>query len=406
MCGCGSHGEKLETIEDGAHENYLNFGFPLPTAHYTYDGIGNVLNDDQQSMSYNAFNFPNTISTTSGYGAEISYRTDGSNSTSLNDPNTAEILQRELYYPFGMSFRGTAPLEPEPDQDFLYNGKELVGETGLYDYGARYYDPAVSRWMGVDPLAYEYGAWSPYNYVLNNPMLHFDPDGRSVDGEYEKDEDGNWVKVSDKGDHIGVDFYHHDTFRGSGKQMTLAVDQMSGSYNWITNGRSVLRGESRQDDIGWQEVFDEWKFGTGPERSLFWGSHPSNVSISKHYNFLDAHDEFLASEDSKAGFSVNFWPDDYVWTGTDMQSQMMGSYNLSFYRLGERVLALAQDSKSRQSFYYRMDVTNYSRSEGRYITKAPTIPMSTGMGTYLPGPSNVYSLSETNTYQTYMFFVR
>jgi len=33
-----------------------------------------------------------------------------------------------------------------------FNGKGLDAETGLYYYGARYYDPKISLWLGVDPL--------------------------------------------------------------------------------------------------------------------------------------------------------------------------------------------------------------------------------------------------------------
>ncbi len=39
----------------------------------------------------------------------------------------------------------------------------------------------IGRWAGVDPLAEQYPAWSPFNYVLGNPVLLIDPDGRSVD---------------------------------------------------------------------------------------------------------------------------------------------------------------------------------------------------------------------------------
>ena len=46
-----------------------------------------------------------------------------------------------------------------------FTSKELDAETGLYYFGARYYDSWSGRWMSVDPLAKKYPGWSPYNHV-------------------------------------------------------------------------------------------------------------------------------------------------------------------------------------------------------------------------------------------------
>ena len=61
-----------------------------------------------------------------------------------------EVAQHIEYVPFGEVFieeRNNTWNTP-----YLFNAKELDEETGLYYYGARYMDPKISMWLGVDPL--------------------------------------------------------------------------------------------------------------------------------------------------------------------------------------------------------------------------------------------------------------
>lgn len=72
---------------------------------------------------------------------------------------------------------------------YRFTGKELDSETGLYYYGARYYDPMVGIWHGVDALAEKYPSLSPFCYVADNPILFKDPDGKRIihgQGTYDK----------------------------------------------------------------------------------------------------------------------------------------------------------------------------------------------------------------------------
>ena len=66
------------------------------------------------------------------------------------------------------------------EMPYKFNGKELDQETGLYYYGARYMNPVMSLWYGVDALAEKYPSIGGYVYSVGNPIKHIDPDGKAV----------------------------------------------------------------------------------------------------------------------------------------------------------------------------------------------------------------------------------
>ncbi len=65
------------------------------------------------------------------------------------------------------------------DNKYQYNGKEIQDDwsLNLYAYGARYYDAALGRFTGVDPIADQFPHVTTYNYAENEPVGNIDLHG-------------------------------------------------------------------------------------------------------------------------------------------------------------------------------------------------------------------------------------
>lgn len=107
------------------------------------------------------------------------------------------------YYPYGGDLAWNAPItsvtdttaviigpiQPDepilsqllPANPFKFIGKEKAAGSGLalYDFGARFYSPSISRWTSPDPMAEKYYSVSPYAYCAGDPVNLVDSDGNS-----------------------------------------------------------------------------------------------------------------------------------------------------------------------------------------------------------------------------------
>ena len=125
------------------------------------------------------------------------YHPDHLGSSSFITNLDGEVVQHIEYVPFGEVFieeRNNVWNTP-----YLFNAKEFDEETGMYYYGARYYEPRLSLWMSTDPLAtyspfndenyidgeHNNGVFNgmnnnPYIYCYQSPVKLFDPNGKQV----------------------------------------------------------------------------------------------------------------------------------------------------------------------------------------------------------------------------------
>ena len=125
-----------------------------------------------------------------------------------------KVVQVNHYYPYGMAYAsgrmsgnaeahpvtgeggnvidgdleiggGTGGMElarPGASQPYRFLGNELYTSNtlGLYDFSARMYDPALGRFLSVDPMAEGYRHLSPYAYCAGNPAVYVDKDGQVI----------------------------------------------------------------------------------------------------------------------------------------------------------------------------------------------------------------------------------
>ncbi|WP_303850174.1 RHS repeat domain-containing protein, partial [Apibacter mensalis] len=185
-----------------------------------------------------------------------------------------EIVQHVEYVPFGEVFieeRNNSWNTP-----YLFNGKELDEETGLYYYGARYYNPRESVWLSVDPMFEK--TMTPYQYTYQNPVKFIDPTGM-------KGENTNEPPIK------GIAYFSDDT----------------GQYFWNHNKDSYEHYATGQDGYSYYEgmyTVDESKGPVGDYTIHLEGGKPGE--LAKKYIVKVTKYEEMSMESIDNRFSIDF----------------------------------------------------------------------------------------------------
>lgn len=192
-----------------------------------------------------------------------------------------------------------------------------------YDYGARNYDPAIGRWMNIDPLAEKYTSFSPYVYVANNPVIYVDPDGKELILTGDKKNVDRTVAVANQGigkNIVKVDKNGNVTMKTlSSKQLSKLSSEQQGMYGVMkdvigkkgevtkvgveSSSKDVLVGSYALEKI---DIADIEAFGTGKaanQASTL--GHELKEQKEKQVNgdgYKDAHADGMAAEKSITGY--------------------------------------------------------------------------------------------------------
>ncbi len=200
------------------------------------------------------------------------------------------------YYPFGSFSNAALAVEIKErswsvsSYRFGFNGKEkdpegMGGGGATYDYGFRFYNPQLGKFLSVDPLFKSYPWYTPYQFAGNMPIAAIDLDGL---------EEFVVIRWYDNGNYIGTTVTFLPNMKGVRKYdnnsvMTIDREYSSDQFEFIRKGKifsthrrtkiiSGLNNEAKKILFGTprSETFDddfknetEEKAGEGVSKNFF-----------------------------------------------------------------------------------------------------------------------------------------
>ncbi len=173
---------------------------------------------------------------------------------------------------------------------YKYNAKEFDMATGLYYYGARYYDPKRSFWLSVDPLAEI--TMSSYAYVWNDPVNFADPTGMMGERQgkpYDWGRKGNkweWKKEITKDNYkrLGYDGYSDGKINNTYTSDTGSFVALRENGNWSKDLQPQPLMTSPPN-----QAWSDWYKSAGAEAPTISSPSPARGKSKFDYVMVDAN---------------------------------------------------------------------------------------------------------------------
>ena len=248
-------------------------------------------------------------------GGKYYYHSDHLGSSTLITNGDGFITQQIDYLPYGEVF-----LEKQRNANgylspYRFNGKELDEETGLYYYGARYYNPRLSLWLSVDLKQEENINISTYCYVVSNPTVFVDIDGYKPRIYYEIKGTGHTFVTTGSGNSTTVYTYGRYAELGKDKSSARSTTPTGEGVLVILKGKDAKKfiedqiinnnagvfefvtGSDDKVDKFFQDKFN--KSDKIPTKGKYQGN--KNARVIDEYNVLTNNCTTLSIEAIEAG---------------------------------------------------------------------------------------------------------
>ncbi|MET3981624.1 RHS repeat-associated protein [Mucilaginibacter sp. UYP25] len=255
---------------------------------YTYDAAGNKLrrvsinatigtDDYIKGIQYHngAVNYILTAEgkarrnqTSGAYSYEYSLEDHLGNSRVDFDDSShvARVIQKDDYFPFGLNYnRYTFGSK----NTYLYNKKELQEELGQYDFGSRFYDPKIARFLVQDRYLEKYYSNSSYSYGANNPIFFIDMNGDSIN-------------VAEK---------YREQFN---KALASVFGKNAKDFSFNKSGNLVYNGDQKSFSKGEASLF-------GQLNGVMSETTQTNVAYESSFSFKDKNGANLTIDPTKSG---------------------------------------------------------------------------------------------------------
>jgi len=224
-----------------------------------------------QNITVLSTEFNDPLPTLDPPNSAVFHTTDHLGSTSLDSDNEGNIVSLVGYFSFG-EIKVEENLITNYKNPYKYTGKELDGESGLYYYEARYYDPELKRFTSIDPWfgnIKDPQSLNKYSYVQNNPLILIDPTGESA------------AKVSVEG--CVILCLKLDVYEDTSGDISATVGIGAGVSVYVSGSAGMTTGEPPKNGTSMEQFYGAegaiiGKVGGGVKHQVSWDDGTSSTS--------------------------------------------------------------------------------------------------------------------------------